>query len=82
MDLERVDVAVKVAAVALMGIAAVALLAVGLMTTLFGLGWAKLVGLAVLAAGVGLWAVTFWLIADRPRSWASPEDPPSYRRRR
>ncbi len=82
VETERVDLAVKVAGLGLMGLVSVALLGTSLALILFGRGWAKLVGLAALFAGVGLWSLTFWLASGRPKGWVSPDRPPSCRRKR
>ncbi len=81
MKLERIDLGVKAAALGLMALAAIMLLAGGLMLLLLGQDGAKLAGGGSFSVGLVLWTLTFWLIGDRPASWVAPEVAPSHRRR-
>ncbi len=81
MDRDQRDLIAKVAGLMLAFLVSSSLLAWAIFEVLFAEGWRKLFGLGLLAAGLTLWSVTFWLIADRPSTWNEPGRNPRRRRR-
>ena len=81
MDRDKRDLTLKVAGLVLGLLISGGLLAWAIYEVLFAMGWRKLFGLGLLVIGYGLWAFTFWLIADRPTTWNEPGRNPPRRHR-
>lgn len=75
------DLILKVAGLVIGLVVSGSLLAWALYEVLFAMGWRKLLGLGLLGVGFALWGLTFWLIADRPKTWNEPGRNPSRRHR-